>query len=89
MRPVDLDHLVRAGLLTHADTAVSPTYKVVIKLYRQADLEHVQRLRRIDWHAVRATPPGRPSPLAQLPTHTASTTTRTTPSTRPSPSPAA
>ncbi|MER6540483.1 hypothetical protein ABT215_43415 [Streptomyces sp900105755] len=38
-------------------------------LYRQADLNRATRSRRIDWAAVRATPKGRRSPLAALPTH--------------------
>ncbi|MFI9587816.1 hypothetical protein ACIHCQ_39830 [Streptomyces sp. NPDC052236] len=69
IRESDLDHLVRAGLLTHAATARSSWNKHdVVLLYRQADLDRVTRSRRIDWRAVRATPKGRRSPLAALPT---------------------
>ncbi|MFD8725636.1 hypothetical protein ACFV2H_48795 [Streptomyces sp. NPDC059629] len=69
IRESDLDHLVRAGLLTHAATARSSWNKHdVVLLYRQADLDRVSRSRRIDWAAVRATPKGRRSPLAALPT---------------------
>ncbi|MEU4755544.1 hypothetical protein AB0F93_31800 [Micromonospora tulbaghiae] len=71
LRDADFDHLLRAGLLTHAETTTSSRSKhIVVRLYRQADLDRVLRSRRIDWAAVRATPKGRPSPLAQLPTRT-------------------
>ncbi|GAA2964997.1 hypothetical protein [Kitasatospora cinereorecta] len=69
LRAADFDHLLRAGLLTHSDTTVSAWYKgVVVRLYRQADLDRVLRSPRVDWDAVRATPKGRQSPLAALPT---------------------
>jgi hypothetical protein len=68
IRPSDFDHLVRAGLLTHADTARSGWNKHdIVLLYRQADLDRVARSRRIDWAAVRATPKGHRSLLAALP----------------------
>ncbi|MFJ9893606.1 hypothetical protein ACIQPR_09755 [Streptomyces sp. NPDC091280] len=71
LRTADFDHPLRAGLLTHSDTSVSAWHKgVVIRLYRQADLERVLRSSRIDWSTVRATPKGHQSPLAQLPTKT-------------------
>ncbi|MEV7068575.1 hypothetical protein AB0N97_38220 [Streptomyces collinus] len=69
IRESDLDHLVRVGLLNHAATARSSWNKhEVVLLYRQADLHRVTQSRRIDWTAVRATPKGRRSPLAALPT---------------------
>lgn len=69
LRASDFDHLVRAGLLTHAATARSGWNKHdVVLLYRQADLDRLARSRRIDWSAVRETPTGRRSPLAALPT---------------------
>ncbi|MFJ9752530.1 hypothetical protein [Streptomyces chartreusis] len=69
LRASDLDHLLRAGLLTHAHTARSGWNKRgIVLLYRQVDLDRVTRSRRIDWDAVRATPKGRRSPLAALPT---------------------
>ncbi|MFF4173698.1 hypothetical protein [Streptomyces sp. NPDC001744] len=69
LRPADFDHLLRAGLLTHSETTVSTWYKgIVVKLYRQADLDRVLRSSRIDWDAVRATKKGHQSPLAKLPT---------------------
>ena len=68
LRAADFDHLLRAGLLTHSETTVSAWHKgVVVRLYRQADLDRVLRSSRIDWDAVRATPKGRQSPLAKLP----------------------
>ncbi|MFH8410435.1 hypothetical protein ACH4FX_37515 [Streptomyces sp. NPDC018019] len=71
LRAADFDHLVRAGLLTHSQTTVSAWYKgVVVRLYRQADLDRVRRSSRIDLDAVRATPKGCKSPLATLPTKT-------------------
>uniref|UniRef100_UPI003F4966A5 hypothetical protein n=1 Tax=unclassified Streptomyces TaxID=2593676 RepID=UPI003F4966A5 len=71
LRAADFDHLLRAGLLTHSETTVSAWYKgVVVRLYRQADLDRVLRSSRIDWDAVRATPKGHRSPLAALPTRT-------------------
>ncbi|MFF9908771.1 hypothetical protein ACF1HU_35825 [Streptomyces olivaceus] len=71
LRDSDFDHLLRGGLLTHSQTTTSSRSKhIVVRLYRQADLDRVLRSRRIDWTAVRSTPKGRPSPLAQLPTRT-------------------
>ncbi|MFF2374762.1 hypothetical protein ACFVUW_10300 [Streptomyces xiamenensis] len=67
IRPADLAHLVRAGLLTPAET-VHVRRRVTVLLYRHADLTRLRRSRRIDWAAIDATPPGRPSPLATLPT---------------------
>ncbi|GGN46740.1 hypothetical protein [Streptomyces fuscichromogenes] len=66
IRAADFEHLVRAGLLVHADTARS-YWKDLVLLYRQGDLDRLSRSRRIDWAAVRATPRGRRSPLAALP----------------------
>ncbi|MFD5015387.1 hypothetical protein [Streptomyces chartreusis] len=72
LRTSDFDHLLRAGLLTHAATARSGWNRHdVVLLYRQADLDRVTRSRRVDWDAVRATPKGHRSPLAVLPTRTA------------------
>ncbi|WP_229841402.1 hypothetical protein [Streptomyces brasiliensis] len=69
IRASDFDHLVRAGFLTHADTARSGWNRHdVVLLYRRADLDRVARSRRIDWEAARATPKGHRSPLAALPT---------------------
>ncbi|MFI9311246.1 hypothetical protein [Streptomyces triculaminicus] len=71
LRAADFDHLLRAGLLTHSETTVSSWHKhTVVRLYRQADLDRVLRSPRIDFEAVRATPKGRPSLLAALPTRT-------------------
>ncbi|MEU1500544.1 hypothetical protein [Streptomyces sp. NPDC005732] len=69
IRETDLDHLLRAGLLTPAATTRSWWNKrAVVPLYRQADLDRLTRSRAVDWAAVRATPKGHRSPLAALPT---------------------
>lgn len=69
IRETDLDHLLRAGLLTPAATARSWWNKRdVVQLYRQADLDRLARSRRVDWAAVRATAKGHRSLLAALPT---------------------
>ncbi|WP_240653796.1 hypothetical protein [Streptomyces sp. AcE210] len=57
LRASDFDHLVRAGLLTHAATARSGWNKQhVVLLYRQADLDRLARSRRLDGPAIHATP---------------------------------
>ncbi|MEJ8654618.1 hypothetical protein WKI65_42960 [Streptomyces sp. MS1.AVA.3] len=66
LRESDFDHLVRAGLLTHAATAEG-LFDSEVLLYRQADLDRLSRSRRIDWSTVRATPKGHRSLLAKLP----------------------
>ncbi|MFE6904034.1 hypothetical protein ACFVFJ_45770 [Streptomyces sp. NPDC057717] len=59
LRASDFDHLLRAGLLTHAATACSGWDKRdVVLLYRQADLDRLARRRRLDWPAIHATPKG-------------------------------
>ncbi|MEW1548302.1 hypothetical protein [Streptomyces tsukubensis] len=69
LRDTDFVHLTRSGLLTHAETSVSRHNKrTTVPLYRQADLDRILRSKRIDWPVVRATPKGKPSPLAALPT---------------------
>jgi hypothetical protein len=67
VRESDFDHLVRAGLLTHAEI-VEGRHHTLVRLYRRADLDRLLRSRRIDWRAVHATPRGHRSPLAALPT---------------------
>ncbi|MFE7763028.1 hypothetical protein [Streptomyces sp. NPDC057438] len=70
VRESDFDHLVRAGLLTYSEI-VEGQHHTQVRLYRQADLDRLARSRRIDWPAVHATPAGRRSPLASLPTKSA------------------
>ncbi|MFJ1757342.1 hypothetical protein [Kitasatospora sp. NPDC088134] len=68
LRTSDIDHLIRAGLLTPAETTRSSHHRrTVVPLYRWADLQRLLNSRRIDWEQVCATPPGRRSPLAELP----------------------
>ncbi|MFJ8158428.1 hypothetical protein [Streptomyces sp. NPDC094468] len=71
VRESDFDHLVRAGLLVHSEIVVGQ-HHTQVRLYRQADLDRLTRSHRIDWPAVHATPHGHRSPLALLPTRSAS-----------------
>lgn len=72
VRPADLEHLLRAGLLTeghrvrnsHRSRRAAPT----VVLLRRGDLDALLASPDIDWSAVRSTPKGRPSVLAKLPT---------------------
>ncbi len=71
IRRCDFDHLTRAGLLTPAGWGHGPwdrRNRYSVPLYRTADLDGLAARTDIDWQAVRSTPPGRPSPLAKLPT---------------------
>lgn len=70
IRRSDLDHLVRAGLLEPAAWGRGPydrrdTFSV--PLYRAGELDQLAARPDIDWDAVRATPAGRRSALAALP----------------------
>lgn len=72
IRSADLEHLLRAGLLTEAHCARSghqrrSAYPAVV-LLRRGDLDVLLASPDIDWSVVRATPKGRPSVLATLPT---------------------
>lgn len=74
VRPTDLEHLIRAGLLK-ACTRVHSGWQrrreaPAVPLFRTGDLDTLLTHPAIDWPAVRATPPGRRSPLAKLPTAT-------------------
>lgn len=71
IRDSDFAHLLRAGMLAHIDTTLSH-WNDVVPLYRQADLDRVTRSTRIDWAAVQSVPKGGRSPLAALPTRSAS-----------------
>ncbi|MCW6005555.1 hypothetical protein K1W54_13345 [Micromonospora sp. CPCC 205371] len=70
VRRCDVDHLVRAGWLqpvTHVRSSWQRRRATPqVPLYRQADLDVLAEHPAIDWDAVRATPAGRPSPLARL-----------------------
>jgi len=70
IRRCDLDHLTRAGLLTPTGWGRGPfdrRDRFSVPLYRTGDLDGLAARAGIDWQAVRATPPGRRSPLAALP----------------------
>ena len=91
IRPADVDHLVRAGLLTPVawvhSSRQSRRARPAVALFRYGDLEALLRPDEpagppappgagtagagVDWDVVRATPAGRRSPLADLPTHPA------------------
>ncbi len=70
-RAVEIEHLVRAGLLTVASKVRSQhqlrRQAPAVRLFRRADLEALNRHPDIDWTTVRNTPSGRRSPLAALP----------------------
>jgi hypothetical protein len=70
VRRSDVDHLIRAGWLKPTTHVLGPWQRrrdsPEVALYRQADLDVLAEHPAIDWDAVRATPAGRPSPLARL-----------------------
>ncbi len=70
VRRSDLDHLTRAGWLTEVTRVRSGWQRKreypAVPLFRAGDLDVLLAHPAIDWDAVRATPRGRPSPLAQL-----------------------
>ncbi|SFD74522.1 hypothetical protein [Streptomyces aidingensis] len=74
IRTCDIAHLVRSGRLTPATYVCSSqqprSWGPQVPLYRAGDLEELLAAPGIDWEAVRATPAGRRSPLAALPTRT-------------------
>ncbi|MFB7341286.1 hypothetical protein ACFCZ6_14610 [Streptomyces hydrogenans] len=70
IRPVDLAHLIRAGLLRPA-THVRSRYQSrrshpAIALYRRGTLDTLLADPAVDWDTVRATPKGGRSPLTAL-----------------------
>jgi hypothetical protein len=65
VRRVDIEHLISAGLLTVAGWGTSE-WSNAVPLLRAGDLDTLAVDPRIDWPAVRATRPGRPSPLRAL-----------------------
>jgi hypothetical protein len=79
IRRADLDHLIRAGLLTPAGWGHGPFDRRntrSVPLYRTGDLDDLQDIvtaSGVDWAAVRATPKGRRSLLASLPDATGHT----------------
>lgn len=71
VRRVDLDHLIRAGLLKPAKYVHSGWQRrreaPAVPLFRTADLDRLLTDPSIDWPTIRATPPGTRSPLNKLP----------------------
>lgn len=71
VRRADVDHLVRLRWLRPARMADNPVQsrsrgQATVPLFRHGDLAALLAYEGIDWTAVRATPRGRPSPLARL-----------------------
>jgi len=69
VRRSDLNHLIRSGVLTPVKYGHGPwdrRNETSVPLYRNGDLDQLTSRPDIDWAAVRATPPGRRSPLADL-----------------------
>ncbi len=69
VRVVDVKHLERSGRLRPV-AAVLGRWGMNVALFRTGDLAALLGDDQIDWDAVRATPKGRPSPLALLPAAT-------------------
>ena len=70
IRRCDLDRLTRAGLTAAASWGHGQwdrRDRLSVSLYRTGDLDDLAAHADMDWHAVRATVPGRRSPLAALP----------------------
>ena len=69
VRRSDLNHLTRSGVLTPVKYGHGPWDRrdeASVPLYRSGDLDQLTARPDIDWAAVRATLPGRRSPLADL-----------------------
>ena len=69
IRRSDLNHLTRSKILTPAKWGRGPWDRrdtCSVPLYRTGDLDRLAARPNIDWAAVRATPPGRRSPLKRL-----------------------
>ena len=67
IRRSDLNHLTRSGVLTPVKYGHGPwdrRNETSVPLYRTGDLDQLTARPGIDWAAVRATLPGRRSPLA-------------------------
>lgn len=69
IRRVDWDYLVAAGLIAHREINTMPTgrYKTVqVPMFLTRDVDELREHPAVDFEQVRATPPGRPSPLRAL-----------------------
>ena len=69
IRRSDLNHLIRSGVLKPVKYGHGPWDRrdeTSVPLYRTRDLDQLTAHPDIDWVAVRATLPGRRSPLADL-----------------------
>jgi len=75
IRRADLDHLTRAGLLAPSRYGRGPWDRkdeASVPLYRTGDLDDLTARAGIDWDAVRQARKGQRSPLASLPSESAS-----------------
>ena len=69
IRRSDLNHLIRSGVLKPVKYGHGPwdrRNETSVPLYRTGDLDQLTARPDIDWAAVRATAPGRRSPLAVI-----------------------
>ena len=69
VRRSDLNHLTRSGVLTpvkYGHGRWDRRNEISVPLYRTGDLDQLTTRPDIDWAAVRATLPGRRSPLADI-----------------------
>jgi hypothetical protein len=69
IRRSDLNHLIRSGVLMPVKYGHGPwdrRHEASVPLYRTGDLDQLTTRPGIDWATVRATPPGRRSPLAAI-----------------------
>lgn len=69
IRRVDLDYCVEAGWVgpyTHTWIQVGRYKEVKVPLFKAGDLDAMLEIPGIDWEEVRATKPGRPSPLREF-----------------------
>lgn len=68
VRRVDFEHAVAAGWIraaTYRHVPVGRCSTVTVALYRAGDVDALREVPGVDWEAVRAVPPGRPSALRE------------------------
>jgi len=69
IRRRDLDYCLEAGWLrpySHRELKVGRYKTVEMALYRTGDLDALKEIPGVDWEAVRAVKPGKPSPLREF-----------------------
>jgi hypothetical protein len=68
VRRTDFDYCLAAGWIepeTHVSVRVGRRRRIVVALYRRADVDRLLQLPGVDWEAVRSCRPGDPSPLRE------------------------